>query len=132
MGSITDNINAAFEEGVTFVFGSWICIAHGMGGFSRHLAGSKGPLPNSATSFEAPHDLVEKLNDLKITNPNVTQRHHHLHKNRRHRHSTRVYLGLAGGERSCGAQQKKGTMRGSLSGCAEQFGSIGDTVARRT
>jgi hypothetical protein len=63
------------EEGATFVFDSWTCIADVMGGFSHYLAGSAGPLPHPATSFEVPHNLVDKLDNLEIANPNTTQVH---------------------------------------------------------
>jgi hypothetical protein len=74
MAPITYNIgDVAIKEGATFVFGSWTCIKDGMGGFSRHLAHSAGPLPNLVTSFEVPHDLIDNLDNLEIADPNTTQ-----------------------------------------------------------
>jgi hypothetical protein len=67
MAPITYNItDVVIEEGAMFIFSSWICIANGMRGFSCHLAGLVGPFPHSATSFEAPRDLVDKIDNLKI------------------------------------------------------------------
>jgi hypothetical protein len=33
----------AFSQGATFVFGSWVCVANGSGGFDSHLANPIGP-----------------------------------------------------------------------------------------
>jgi hypothetical protein len=33
--------SAVLDEGTTFIFGSWICVANGLGGFNSHLANSK-------------------------------------------------------------------------------------------
>jgi hypothetical protein len=33
--------NIVLNEGTTFIFGSWICIANGLGGFNSHLADSR-------------------------------------------------------------------------------------------
>jgi hypothetical protein len=35
---IYNSIDIAIEEGATFVFGSWLCITDGVGGFSNYLA----------------------------------------------------------------------------------------------
>ena len=35
-------------RGATFIFGSWVCIANGLGGFDSHLTNS--PTPKSSTS----------------------------------------------------------------------------------
>jgi hypothetical protein len=33
--------STVLDEGVTFIFGSWICIANGLGGFNSHLVDSR-------------------------------------------------------------------------------------------
>jgi hypothetical protein len=33
-----DFTSAMLDQGTTFIFGSWICIANGSGGFNNHLA----------------------------------------------------------------------------------------------
>ena len=42
-------------RGVTFIFGSWVCVANGSGGFDSHLTNS--PTPKSSTS-EDPNKLA--------------------------------------------------------------------------
>jgi hypothetical protein len=36
-----DFTSAVLDKGTTFIFGSWICVANGLGGFNSHLANSK-------------------------------------------------------------------------------------------
>ncbi|OEL32409.1 hypothetical protein BAE44_0006572 [Dichanthelium oligosanthes] len=67
MALITYNsIDIAFKEGATFIFGSWVCTADGMGGFSSYLADSASTLPHTANSPNVLHDLVDKLSNLDI------------------------------------------------------------------
>ena len=54
----TFNFSTAMpEEGTTFIFGSWICVANIQGGFHSHLADATEPkidqlgIPNSATKL---------------------------------------------------------------------------------
>jgi hypothetical protein len=42
--------SAMLEEGTTFIFGSWICVANGLDGFNSHLANSKEPEASSSTT----------------------------------------------------------------------------------
>jgi hypothetical protein len=35
--------STVLDEGTTFIFGSWICITNGLGGFNSHLVNSKKP-----------------------------------------------------------------------------------------
>jgi hypothetical protein len=35
--------SAVLDEGTTFIFSSWICVANGLGGFNSHLADSRKP-----------------------------------------------------------------------------------------
>jgi hypothetical protein len=35
--------STVLDEGTTFIFGSWICVANGLGGFNGHLANFKKP-----------------------------------------------------------------------------------------
>jgi hypothetical protein len=41
--------SAVLDEGTTFIFGSWICIANGSGGFNSHQANSMEPEASSST-----------------------------------------------------------------------------------
>jgi hypothetical protein len=36
-----DFIRAMLDEGTTFIFGSWICVANGSGGFNSYLVNSR-------------------------------------------------------------------------------------------
>ena len=38
-------------RGATFIFGSWVCVANGSGGFDSHLTNS--PTPKSSTSKDS-------------------------------------------------------------------------------
>ena len=38
-------------RGATFIFGSWVCVANGSGGFDSHLTNS--PTPKSSTSEDS-------------------------------------------------------------------------------
>jgi len=44
---VSPNFNNALEEGTTFTFGSWTCIADGSGGFTNHLADQESVESNS-------------------------------------------------------------------------------------
>jgi hypothetical protein len=51
-----ENLMASFsftsivlDEGTTFIFGSWICVANGSGGFNGHLADSRKPKASTAS-----------------------------------------------------------------------------------
>jgi hypothetical protein len=71
MAPITYNcMDVAIEEGATFIFGSYLYIADGAGGFARYLAYSvsSSSLP-PASSFEASGDLADQLRNLGITDP---------------------------------------------------------------
>jgi hypothetical protein len=37
------------DEGPTFIFGSWICVANSLGGFNSHLIDSRKPEASAAT-----------------------------------------------------------------------------------
>ena len=48
------------EQGTTFVFGSWVCIADGSGGFNSHLNNLQEPKTTSAKKSNL-DDLDEML-----------------------------------------------------------------------
>jgi hypothetical protein len=71
MAPITYNfIDTVLEEGTSFLFGSWLCVADGAGGFTSYLAYSArtSSLP-LASSSEASGDLADKLGNLMIADP---------------------------------------------------------------
>jgi hypothetical protein len=41
--------STVLNEGTTFIFGSWICVANGLGGFNSHLTNSKEPEASPST-----------------------------------------------------------------------------------
>ena len=45
----------ALPQGATFIFGSWVCVANGSGGFDNHLA---NPTLLEATSSESCNNLA--------------------------------------------------------------------------
>ena len=49
----------AFPQGATFIFGSWVCIANGLGGFDSHLA---NPTTLEAISSENGNKLARSDN----------------------------------------------------------------------
>jgi hypothetical protein len=52
-------ISNMLDEGTTFIFGSWICIANGLGGFNSHLIDSRKPEASATT----PHSNLDSFND---------------------------------------------------------------------
>jgi hypothetical protein len=63
--------NTMLDEGTTFIFGSWICIANGLGGFNSHLANSKESEASSSTPSCDLDEFIDNLDDLLF--PNLAQ-----------------------------------------------------------
>lgn len=56
------NINTKISsQNMVIVFGSWICVTNGLGGFNNHLADSREPETSAATQ---PSDLEDFIDDL--------------------------------------------------------------------
>jgi hypothetical protein len=55
---------AVLDEGTTFIFGSWICVTNGLGGFNSHLANSKKPEASSSTPSNDLDEFIDNLDDL--------------------------------------------------------------------
>ncbi|RLM55311.1 hypothetical protein C2845_PM10G15060 [Panicum miliaceum] len=49
------------DEGTTFAFGSWFCIANGRGGFNSDLVEIREPMTSALASC---HDIDDLANDL--------------------------------------------------------------------
>jgi hypothetical protein len=49
------------NEGTTFTFGSWVCIANGSGGFNSHLSNTRKPEVPASTSSHDIDNIVEDL-----------------------------------------------------------------------
>jgi hypothetical protein len=54
------------DEGTTFIFGSWICVASGLGGFNSHLANSKELEATSSTPSSNLDEFIDNLDDLLL------------------------------------------------------------------
>jgi hypothetical protein len=63
--------SAVLDEGMTFIFGSWICITDGLGGFNNHLANSKEPEASLSTSSSDLDNFIDKLDDMLL--PDLAQ-----------------------------------------------------------
>jgi hypothetical protein len=48
-------------EGTTFVFGSWVCVANGAGGFRRHIVDDTIKLKPLASRLD---DFIDNLDEL--------------------------------------------------------------------
>jgi hypothetical protein len=51
-------------EGTTFVFGSWVCVANGAGGFRRHIVDDTFKLKTLAARLD---DFVDNLDELPFS-----------------------------------------------------------------
>jgi hypothetical protein len=61
-----DFTSVVLDEGTTFIFSSWICIANGSGGFNSHLADT-GELEASATTQRSRlNKFVDNLDEMLL------------------------------------------------------------------
>jgi hypothetical protein len=62
----------AFNLGDTFVFGSWVCTAHGVGSFQRHLIMTPNPKTGLVTLPEViTSTLARKFGEISLYNQHV-------------------------------------------------------------
>jgi hypothetical protein len=54
------------DEGTTFIFGSWICITNGLGGFNSHLIDSRKPEAPAATQRSNLDSFIDDLDKLLL------------------------------------------------------------------
>jgi hypothetical protein len=54
------------DEGTTFIFGSWICVANSLGGFISHLVDSWNPEASAATRSSNLDSFVDDLDELLL------------------------------------------------------------------
>jgi hypothetical protein len=54
------------DEGTTFIFGSWICIANGLGGFNSHIANSRELEVSSSTRSSDLDKFIDNLDELLL------------------------------------------------------------------
>jgi hypothetical protein len=58
--------SAVLDKGTTFIFGSWICIANGLGGFNSHLVDSRKPEASTSTQSSNLEEFVNNLDELLL------------------------------------------------------------------
>jgi hypothetical protein len=58
--------STVLDEGTTFIFGSWICVVDGLGGFNSHLANSKEPEASPSTSSSDLDDFIDNLEHMLL------------------------------------------------------------------
>jgi hypothetical protein len=58
--------NVVLDEGTTFIFSSWICIANGLGDFNCHLANSRELEASTSTRSSDLNEFIDNLDELFI------------------------------------------------------------------
>jgi hypothetical protein len=58
--------NAVLDEGTTFIFGSWIYVANGLGGFNNHLGNSREPEASLSTRSINLNKFIDNLDELLL------------------------------------------------------------------
>jgi hypothetical protein len=58
--------STVLDEGTTLAFGSWICIANGLGGFISHLVNSREPEAFAATRCSNLDYFIDDLDELLL------------------------------------------------------------------
>jgi hypothetical protein len=61
--SFTSNV---LDEGTTFVFGSWICVANDLGSFNSHLTNSRNPEASATTRRSNLDSFIDDLDELLL------------------------------------------------------------------
>jgi hypothetical protein len=58
--------STVLDEGTTFIFGSWICVANGLGGFNSHLVDTREPEASTSTRSSNLDEFVDNLDKLLL------------------------------------------------------------------
>jgi hypothetical protein len=58
--------SAVLDEGTTFIFGSWICVANGLDGFNSHLVNSRKPEASTSTQSSDLNKFIDNLDELLL------------------------------------------------------------------
>jgi hypothetical protein len=58
--------SAVLDEGTTFIFGSWICVANGLGDFNSHLVDSGKPEASTPTRHSDLDEFIDNLDELLL------------------------------------------------------------------
>jgi hypothetical protein len=54
------------DEGTSFIFGSWICVANGLDGFNSRLVDSRKPETSAPTQSSNLDELIDNLDELLL------------------------------------------------------------------
>jgi hypothetical protein len=54
------------DEGTTFVFGFWTCVANGLGGFNNHLVDSRKPEASTPNRCSDLNEFIDNLDELLL------------------------------------------------------------------
>jgi hypothetical protein len=60
--------SAMLDEGTTFIFGSWICVANGLGGYNSHLVDSREPEASTSTQSSNLNKFINNRDELLLPN----------------------------------------------------------------
>jgi hypothetical protein len=60
--------SAMLDEGTTFIFSSWICVANDLGGFNSHLVNSRELEASSSTPSSDLDEFIDNFDDLLLPN----------------------------------------------------------------
>jgi hypothetical protein len=60
--------SVVLDMGTAFIFGSWICVANGLGSFNRHLANFREPEASSSTRSNNLNKFINNLSELLLPN----------------------------------------------------------------
>jgi hypothetical protein len=58
--------STVLDEGTIFIFGSWICVANGLGGFNSHLVDFRKPEASAATRRSNLDYFIDNLDELLL------------------------------------------------------------------
>jgi hypothetical protein len=58
--------STVLDDGTTFIFGSWICVANGLGGFNSHLVDSRKLESSTKTQHSDLDEFINKLDKLLL------------------------------------------------------------------
>jgi hypothetical protein len=58
--------STVLDEGITFIFGSWIRVTNGLGDFNSHLADSRKPEASTTTRRSDLDEFIENLNEFLL------------------------------------------------------------------
>jgi hypothetical protein len=58
--------SAVLDEGIMFIFGSWVCITNVLGGFNIHLANPREPEMPATTRCSDLDEFVRNLDEMLL------------------------------------------------------------------